>query len=281
MKFWAELESRLASISSDASRELSLMAEKVCKIKADQFLLKRLIKTLEEPVSEQKQILCDLVARRLSGEPLQYLLGSADFYGRTFSVAPGVLIPRFDTEILVDTALSLLKEGDAVLDLCAGTGCIGLTLGAEKKVAVTEVEKFDEAFALLQKNAQRICPSARLIQGDVLTDDLEGTYDLILSNPPYIPTGDLQTLSPEVKQEPATALDGGDDGLLFYRAIIRRFSSQLKPGGFFLFECGIGQAFAIEELLLSAGFCDPVNVRDYGGVIRVVGAKKSREETHV
>ncbi len=212
---------------------------------------------------------------------MQYLLGSADFYGRTFAVAPGVLIPRFDTEILVDTALSFLKDGDAVLDLCAGTGCIGLTLGAEKKVTVTEVEKFDEAFGLLQKNAQRIYPSARLIQGDVLTDDVEGTYDLILSNPPYIPTEDLQTLSAEVKKEPVTALDGGDDGLLFYRAIIRSFSSRLRSEGILLFECGIGQASAIEELLLSAGFCDPFKVRDYGGVIRVVGAKKSREETHV
>ncbi len=281
MSFWSELESRLTSVSSDAPRELSLMAEKVCGIPSHQFLLRRLIRSLEEPASEQKQIICDFVSRRLAGEPLQYLLGFADFYGRSFAVAPGVLIPRFDTEILVDTALSYLKEGDSVLDLCAGTGCIGLTLGAEKGVAVTEVEKFDEAFALLQKNAQRIYPSARLIQGDILTDEVEGTYDLILSNPPYIPTGDLQTLSPEVKKEPVTALDGGDDGLLFYRAIIRRFSSRLKSGGMLLFECGIGQAFAIEELLLSSGFSDVIQVRDYGGVIRVVGAKKLREETHV
>lgn len=281
MSFWSELESRLSSVSSDAPRELSLMAEQVCGIPSDQFLLQRLIRTLPAPSEEQKNILCGFVSRRCAGEPLQYLLGSADFYGRTFAVAPGVLIPRFDTEILVDTALSFLKDGDAVLDLCAGTGCIGLTLGAEKKVTVTEVEKFDEAFGLLQKNAQRIYPSARLIQGDVLTDDVEGTYDLILSNPPYIPTEDLQTLSAEVKKEPVTALDGGDDGLLFYRAIIRRFSSRLRSEGILLFECGIGQASAIEELLLSAGFCDPFKVRDYGGVIRVVGAKKSREETHV
>lgn len=274
MSFWSELESRLSACSSDAPRELSMMVEKVCGISSDQFLVRRLIRSLPEPTEEQKSALCDLVSRRSAGEPLQYLLGFADFYGRTFAVAPGVLIPRFDTEVLVDTALSLLKDGDSVLDLCAGTGCIGLTLGAEKSLSVTEVEKFDDAFALLEQNAKKNCPSARLILGDVLSDDVDGCYDLIVSNPPYIPTDDLQTLSAEVKNEPVTALDGGEDGLLFYRCIIQRFASRLKPGGSLLFECGIGQAFAIEEMLISAGFSDPIKVRDYGGVLRVVGAKK-------
>ncbi len=281
MNFWSQLESRLSSVGDGAVRELSLLAESVVGIPADRFLLHRLTGSLPEPTAEQARRLDHLVFRRCAGEPLQYLLGTADFYGRTFAVAPGVLIPRFDTEILVDTALPLLKEGDSVLDLCAGTGCIGLTVGAEKSVSVTEVEKYDGAFALLQRNAASVCPSARLVQADVLTDRIEGIYDLILSNPPYIPTQDLPTLSAEVQKEPVTALDGGDDGLLFYRAIIGRFSSHLKPGGYLLFECGIGQACAIEAMLLAAGFCDPVRVRDYGGVERVVGAKKPREETHV
>lgn len=274
MSFWVESEARLSKVSADPSRELSLMAEKVCGIPGDQFLLQRLIRSLCEPTEDQKDALCDLISRRCEGEPLQYLLGFADFYGRTFAVAPGVLIPRFDTEILVDTALSLLKDGDTVLDLCAGTGCVGLTLGAEKNLSVTEVEKFDDAFALLEQNAKKICPSARLIRGDVFVDDVDGCYDMIVSNPPYIPTEDLTTLSSEVRKEPVTALDGGDDGLLFYRCIIQRFASRLKPGGYLLFECGIGQVFAIEEMLISAGFSDPIKVRDYGGVLRVIGAKK-------
>ncbi len=274
MSFWSELESRLSVRSFDAPREVSLLAEKVCGISSEQFLLKRLIRSLPEPTEEQKNALRNLVSRRCDGEPLQYLLGVADFYGRTFAVAPGVLIPRFDTEILIDTALSFLKDGDAVLDLCAGTGCIGLTLGAEKNLSVTEVEKFEDAFSLLEKNAKKICPSARLIRGDVLCDEVDGVYDLIISNPPYIPTEDLQTLSLEVQNEPVTALDGGEDGLLFYRCIVQRFAPRLKPGGRMLFECGIGQASAIEEIFISAGFCDVVKVRDYGGVLRVVGAKK-------
>lgn len=274
MSFWSELEKRLSDCSSDAPRELSLMAEFVMGIKSHEFLLHRVTKSLPEPSEEQKRSLCKMVESRLAGEPLQYLLGTADFYGRSFSVAPGVLIPRFDTEILVDTALSVVSQGDSLLDLCAGTGCIGLTLGAEKHLSVTAVEKYDDAFALLQQNAQRIYPAARLIQGDVFTYEPKETYDIIVSNPPYIPTKDLQTLSPEVRKEPVTALDGGDDGLHFYRAIIERYSSCLKYGGYFLFECGIGQGFAIEQMLLSNGFSQPVRASDYGGVVRVVGAKK-------
>lgn len=268
------MNARLSAVSENGSAELSRLAELVTGMESDRFLLLRMTRELPPLTEEDYARLCHLVSLREQGEPLQYLLGSADFYGRSFSVAKGVLIPRFDTEILVDTALSYLRDGDSVLDLCAGTGCVGLTIGAEKSVSVTEVEKYDEAFALLQKNAERIFPRARLIQGDIFTDEIEGTYDLIVSNPPYIPTMECKTLSAEVQKEPITALDGGDDGLRFYRTIVARFSSRLKTGGRMLFECGIGQATAVEEILLSAGFSDPVRVRDYGGVLRVVGAKK-------
>ena len=230
-RFYRGLEESLSSICPDPRRELSLLAEYAVGLPADRFLLLWLTDSLADPSLEQQKHLCSLVDRRLQGEPLQYLLGSADFYGRTFLVRPGVLIPRFDTEILIDTALPFLKDGDAVLDLCAGTGCIGLTLGAERKVSVTEVEKFEDAFALLRENAARICPSARLLRADVLTDVFEGEYDMIVSNPPYIPSADIASLAPEVRREPITALDGGDDGLIFYRALIRRFLPLLKDGG--------------------------------------------------
>jgi release factor glutamine methyltransferase len=261
-------------VSENGSAELSRLAELVTGMESDRFLLLRMTRELPPLTEEDYARLCHLVSLREQGEPLQYLLGTADFYGRSFSVAKGVLIPRFDTEILVDTALPLVSPGDTLLDLCAGTGCIGLTLGAEKNLSVTAVEKYDDAFALLQENAQRIYPSARLIQEDIFTYEPKETYDIIVSNPPYIPTKDLQTLSPEVQKEPVTALDGGDDGLHFYRAIIEGYSSCLKDGGYLLFECGIGQGFAIEQMLLSNGFSQPLRASDYGGVVRVVGAKK-------
>ena len=280
-QFYRSLEETLSSVSSDPRRELALMAEYAAGIPSDRFLLLCLTDGLPVLSQDQACRLSDLVRRRAQGEPLQYLLGSADFYGRSFSVRPGVLIPRFDTEILVDTALPRLQEGASVLDLCAGSGCIGLTLGAEKNLRVTCVEKYPEAFALLQENAAKIYPSARLVQGDVLTDDVEGTFDMIVSNPPYIPTGDLPSLSIEVRREPSTALDGGEDGLYFYRILASRFVSSLNPGGWMLFECGIDQASSIENILRSVGLCDPVTVRDYGGIPRVVGARKPREVSYV
>lgn len=281
MSTWTDWESRLSSVSENPAGELALLAESVLGLSSQRFRLLRLTGELPSCSAEQEGILSRLVDRRCQGEPLQYLIGSADFYGRRFAVAPGVLIPRFDTEILVDTALPLLNEGDCILDLCAGSGCIGLTLGLEKSLSVTLVEKYDGALQILKKNKEALYPSAILLQADVLQDAVDGTYDMILSNPPYIPTADLADLSPEVKREPVTALDGGDDGLLFYRAIIQRFSPSLKEGGYFLFECGIGQACALEQLLCSAGFCDTFRVRDYGGVERVVGAKKPKEKPYV
>lgn len=280
-RFYQELEAQLSSICPDPRRELSLLAEFAVGIPADRFLLLWLTDGLPGPSAEEEKNLCSLVDRRVSGEPLQYLLGTADFYGRSFAVRPGVLIPRFDTEILIDTALPLLRDGDRILDLCAGTGCIGLTLGAERNVSVTAVEKYDEAFALLRENALRICPLARLIQGDVLTDAFDGPYDMILSNPPYIPSAEIPFLAEEVRREPLTALDGGADGLLFYRALMQRFVPLLKEGGVMLLECGIGQASALEEMFRSVGMTDLLRVRDYGGVERVVSARKPREVSHV
>lgn len=279
--FWFDAEAKLSSVCEDPKKELSLLCEAVAGIPSDRFLLFRLTDRLPDLSEGERAELSSLIARRCGGEPLQYLLGAADFYGRSFVVRPGVLIPRFDTEILVDTALSFLKGDESVLDLCAGSGCIGLTLGAEKGVFVTSVEKFPEAFGVLSENRERIYPPARLILGDVLTDSVEGEYDLIVSNPPYIPTEDIPALSREVLQEPGTALDGGPDGFLFYRALIARYAVALKPGGVMLFECGIGQAEALERLFLLSGFTNPFRVKDYGGIERVVGARKSREVSHV
>ena len=277
MSVWADLEEALSSCTENPSGELALLTEAVTGLEPERFRLLRLRGDLPELTPQQTDRLAALIQRRRSGIPVQYLVGRADFYGRSFSVREGVLIPRFDTEILIDTALKHLRDGDSILDLCAGSGCIGFTLGAELSLSVTSIEKFDAAFSVLCENRDRICPSARLIQGDVLSDPVDGVYDMILSNPPYIPTSDLSTLSAEVQKEPVTALDGGDDGLDFYRIILRRYAANLRDGGFMLFECGIGQASAIAELFREAGYDTPFTVRDYGGVERVVGAQRSKE----
>lgn len=277
MSVWADLEEALSSCTENPSGELALLTEAVTGLEPERFRLLRLRGDLPDLTPQQTDRLAALIQRRRSGIPVQYLVGRADFYGRSFFVREGVLIPRFDTEILIDTALKYLRDGDSILDLCAGSGCIGFTLGAELRLSVTSIEKFDAAFSVLCENRDRICPSARLIQGDVLSDPVDGVYDMILSNPPYIPTSDLSILSAEVQKEPVTALDGGDDGLDFYRIILRRYAANLRDGGFMLFECGIGQASAIAELLREAGYDAPFTVRDYGGVERVVGAQRSKE----
>ncbi len=276
MSLFSDLLTRLSAVTPSPKAELALLTEAAIGLPSDLFSLLSLTGDLPSLTAEEEEKLCSLVSRRCAGEPLQYITGRADFYGRSFAVAEGVLIPRFDTEILIDTALPLLQEGDAVLDLCAGTGCIGLTLGAEKNLRITEVEKYDGAFALLEKNAATHLPSATLLKADLFTLTLKETFDAIVSNPPYIPTGDLQTLSPEVQREPVTALDGGEDGLIFYRTVLHRFTRNLKDGGYLFFECGISQAPALFALFSSAGYENVTAVKDYGRIDRVVYARKPK-----
>lgn len=268
---WRDAEARLKAVCTDARGELALMAHKATGLEPDRFFAAYLTGSLAEPDATVAGLLDGWIVRRCGGEPLQYILGSADFYGRSFVVRPGVLIPRFDTEILVQEALNGLSDGDPVLDLCAGSGCVGLTVGAERRVPVTEVEKYDEAFSVLKENRDAVYPPAVLWQRDVLTDPLGGNYALAVSNPPYIPTADLSGLSCEVHREPVTALDGGADGLDFYRILVRRCFDVLRPGGWCLTEIGIGQGDAVEELFRDAGFVGLRRVRDYGGIERVIG----------
>ncbi len=276
MSIFSDFLTRLSDVTPSPKAELALLTEAATGLPADLFSLRFLTGDLLglSPAEEEK--LSSFVSRRLSGEPLQYITGRADFYGRTFAVAEGVLIPRFDTEILIDTALPLLEAGDSVLDLCAGTGCIGLTLGAEKALRITEVEKYDGAFGLLEQNAALHLPSATLVKADLFTLTLNETFDAIVSNPPYIPTSDLPALSPEVQKEPKTALDGGEDGLIFYRTIVERFTRNLKAGGYLFFECGISQAPALTALFAGAGYENSGVVKDYGGIDRVVYARKPK-----
>ena len=228
----------------------------------------------------QSNNLTAIIKQRAIRYPLQYIFGEWAFYGREFFVGPGVLVPRADTETLVEVCLKYLKnsESPAVLDLCAGSGCIGITLALEKAdAAVTLVEKFPEAARYAERNIKRHgTDNVTLICGDVLNgaaNDKE--YELIVSNPPYVPKNEMETVSPEVHYEPETALFGGEDGLDFYRAVIAEYKKALKVGGMLAFEVGAGEAAAVEALLEDAGLKEINTEKDLGGICRAVyGIKK-------
>lgn len=229
----------------------------------------------QELTAFQENNLTAMLKQRAIHYPLQYMFGEWSFYGRDFYVGVGALIPRADTEVLVEQALSEMGEtaSPKILDLCAGTGCIGITLAAERKdAAVTLVEKYPEALSYLQKNVTRNgVEQVTVLQGDIFESAAaEEKYDLIVSNPPYIPEQDMNTVSPEVHFEPREALVGGEDGLDFYRAIVQNYRDSLKAGGKMMFEVGIGQAEAVKDLLTAAGFCDVQIRKDYAEIDRVV-----------
>ncbi|MBO5897470.1 MAG: peptide chain release factor N(5)-glutamine methyltransferase [Clostridia bacterium] len=215
-----------------------------------------------------------LVARREAREPLQYLLGTWGFWRQEYEVSPDCLIPRPDTETLVDYAVRHLPKGARVLDLCTGSGCIAISLLCERPdLTGVAVELYEDTLAVARRNAARngvTDERLTLLQGDVLRGDfLEGlgTFDAILSNPPYIPTATVATLAPELAFEPQAALDGGEDGLVFYRRMLQDdYRAALRENGVFAFEIGYDQGAALRAL---AGGCDCEILRDLGGCDRV------------
>lgn len=223
-----------------------------------------------------------LVQRRARREPLQYLLGEWPFLSLTLAVGEGVLIPREDTELLVRTAAKSLpaRQPMEVLDLCAGTGAVGLGLRSLcPEARVTCVERFDAAWVYLQKNVRKYAADfpVETLQADVLdprTAERFAGVDAILSNPPYITTGDLPGLQEEVQWEPATALDGGADGLLFYRALAEHWIPRLNPRGFVAVEVGEGQAQDVCALFRNAGLAHADVFSDFSGIARVVFSRR-------
>lgn len=222
------------------------------------------------------------VERRAGRYPLQYILGRWGFCGLELDVAPGVLIPRADTELIVETAARELPRGGRFVDLGCGSGCIGLAiLDARPDVAGVAVDLAPEALELTRRNAERLGYSERLrvLRGDMLSAELwqalRGDYpsglDAVISNPPYIPHGELAELEPELAHEPVLALDGGADGLEPYRVLLPAARSVLSPGGVMIYECGVGQAAAISalgaELGLSAQILWDIEARDRGVMV--------------
>lgn len=233
----------------------------------------------DEITKEQEEQIEKAVQKRKERYPLQYILGEWDFYKYTFKVGEGVLIPRSDTEILVEKAVEYLKntKNPQVLDLCAGSGCIGISIAKDyPHSTVTLVEKFDKAFRYLEQNIKlNDAKNAKALKGDVLKGDGgDGIYDLIVSNPPYIPPNEMDIISPETNFEPETALLGGEDGMLFYKAIIENYKKSLKKGGMLGFEVGINEDEAVANLLKEALFENITVTKDFNGINRVVTAIK-------
>ncbi len=233
-----------------------------------------LLKKDEEVPADVAATFTSMTQRRLHGEPLQYILGTWDFCGFSYAVGPGVLIPRPETEELTFLCEAAIKRRQmkVVFDLCAGSGCIGLTLA--RLCPGTQVwlfEKYPQALTYLKKNVpEALRDRVRVVQADILKPPHHKlpAPDLIVSNPPYIETAALPGLSPEVLSEPHTALDGGADGLTFYRAIAAHWLPRLTQGGFAAFECGENQTEALCDLF--GGFGKTEARRDLYGNGRFV-----------
>lgn len=212
--------------------------------------------------------------RRLSGEPLQYILGEWEFYGLPFKVGKGVLIPRQDTEVIVELAREFIERtgAESVLDLCAGSGCIGIALAKTCGVSAVLVENSRVAFDYLEQNvelngAEKQC---RTVLGDCFCE--YGEFDVIVSNPPYLTKSDMESLQREVTFEPKSALFGGNDGLDYYRKLLKLHAKNVN--GLFAVEIGIGEEQAIMEIFRENGL-EPSLEKDFNGIYRVVYAIKS------
>ncbi len=221
----------------------------------------------------------DMVRRRLEGEPVAYITGGWEFYGVPLDITPEVLIPRVDTEVLVQAAIKLFEGRNGrprILDLCAGSGCVGCALGVHMPGArIVMVDNSPDALALCRRNIRKNNLDVRVmcVEADVTEKPpvLLGKFDLITCNAPYIPTAELKELDSSVRDyEPVAALDGGEDGLDVIRPVIKLWKSCLKDGGGIMLEIGEGQAPAVGELLARAGFTKVGALKDTAGTDRVM-----------
>ena len=218
-----------------------------------------------------------MVARRAKREPLQHILGTQEFCGLEFEVTPDVLIPRHDTETLVNEAVSRMPGARSILDIGTGSGCIAVALARQFPAAVVTATDISEAaLAVARRNAEKHGVAIEFLLGSLFVP-LDGCrFDLIVSNPPYIPTHDIDGLEPEVRDfDPHGALDGGADGLDFYRSLIPVAEEHVNPDGWLLLEVGLGQADDVSKLYReTGGYGQPFTVLDHGGIERVVGAQR-------
>lgn len=262
----------------DADIDAGLLWQHVAGMNMADMLFDRDVEIL----AEQETDYMELIERRSAREPLQYITGVQNFMGYDFCTSKNVLIPRQDTEVLVETALNITKHIDGsvdVLDMCCGTGCIGISYGLMRpgsRVVLADIS--EDAIKTTHKNIEKLCGDTDRFRvvGTDLFENVEGRFDLILSNPPYIKSGVIDTLMPEVRDnEPRLALDGMEDGLYFYRIIVSQARKYIKDEGYVVFEIGNDQAEDVQHLLVESGYDDVHVVRDLCRNDRVVYGRYS------
>jgi len=263
------------------SFEASVLLEEMLGMSSAEFLLCK-----ANAVDEDKQNkIKEAIQRRLSGEPLQYIIGSWDFYGCKIFVGENVFIPRPETELIIERLSELpLPDNPKIADLCSGSGCIAIAAAKLlPKAKVFSVELSEKAIGYIKRNVEvNKAENVEIVNRNVLDvpkeenseDEKFFGLDVILSNPPYVPTGEIEGLQKEVLREPHMALDGGDSGLDFYAAISRDWYSALKPNGFIIFEIGDKQAAGVSALMSSVGYKNIKVYKDYAGIERIVLAQK-------
>jgi release factor glutamine methyltransferase len=260
----------------DAVAEAGFLLESLLEKPLPQLLMDGDLPVAEAIVQRAEQ-LCD---KRCTHYPLQYLLGTWEFYGLSFQVGEGVLIPRADTETLVDFVCSCRQDEPEtrLLDLCSGSGCIPSAIAAHlPNVSGMAIERESAAFSYLKKNLQQHAVQVLPVQGDVLQASLAATctnYHILTCNPPYLTQTDMQQLQPEVAFEPETALYGGTDGLDFYRQVTALWKTTLAAGGWLVYEIGQGQEQDVTDLLQAHGFSHITQRADASGIIRMVAGQR-------
>ena len=251
----------------EAELDARLLLEEVCGTDRNDLL----VHGDREIAPEQSERYMDFIHRRQNHEPLQQITGYQEFMGLRFKVTPDVLIPRQDTEILVEEVMRYLHDGMHILDMCTGSGCILLSLlRYSNDCEGTGCDISEKALKVAEENAKELSLNASFVQSN-LFENVSGKYEFIVSNPPYIPTGVIPTLMEEVRDhEPVSALDGREDGLYFYRKILEKAGGYLYPGGMLFFEIGYDQAEKVSSLMREAGYQEVTVCKDLAGLDRVV-----------
>lgn len=265
---------------AEAALDARLLLEYICRTDRNELL----VHADRERSSMEEQFYRMVIEKRAARVPLQHIVGEQEFMGLCFKVNEHTLIPRQDTEILVEEAMHHLSDGMRILDVCTGSGCILLSLlKYSNECEGVGIDISDQALMIARENAERLKLEAVFLEGDLFAPLAEFTsdkttdrlFDMIVSNPPYIETAVIDTLMPEVREhEPMMALDGGEDGLYFYRKIVAEAPVHMRKGAHLLLEIGCEQGEAVMTLMREAGFVQVETFKDYAGLDRVVSGVK-------
>lgn len=257
----------------DARTDAWILLEYVTGVSRTLFYVEPGRELADDAAQEYKRLL----AQRVKRIPVQHLTGEQEFMGMTFQVNPSVLVPRQDTEVLVELAEKVLRPGMRVLDMCTGSGCILISLEHYRKgIRAVGADISDEALQVAKRNAESLNADVTFLKSD-LFEQVAERYDLIVSNPPYIRTKAIEELEEEVRlHDPMIALDGKEDGLYFYRKITEKSREHLKQGGWLLFEIGYDQGEDVAKMMEKAGFTEVTVKKDLAGLDRVVSGMYNR-----